>query len=216
MLAALLIGCSVHKTTSRTSEGNSDGKGASAANSNELVFLDGKEISKEEMNKLDPSEIGSMNVVKDKAVIKSYTTGTYDGVILIHSKKPFPQPSTERASMIKTPSGLLYQIIEPGAGEPAKEGDEILLREMTSYRDGTVLYSNFDKGNPVKVLIGGNQATAAVDEGLRGMKTGEVRKLIAPPYLVKRTSYPPNVSPDSTLVMLLKLHQIVERKSSGN
>jgi len=32
------------------------------------------------------------------------------------------------------------------------------------------------------------------------MQVGEVRKLVAPPYLVKRSGYPPNVSPDSTLV----------------
>ena len=42
------------------------------------------------------------------------------------------------------------------------------------------------------------------------MKTGEIREIIAPSYLVKRKSYPPNVSPDSTLVIKLILHKILK------
>lgn len=104
-----------------------------------------------------------------------------------------------------TPSGLKYKILQQGSGESAIVGNEVYIRETTSYLDGTVLYSNEHSGSPVKVLIGGNQATNAVDEGLRGMKVGEVRYLVAAPQLVKRTSYPDNVSPDSTLAIKLIL-----------
>jgi FKBP-type peptidyl-prolyl cis-trans isomerase len=106
-------------------------------------------------------------------------------------------------------SGLKYKIIQTGTGEPAKEGNEVLIFETTKYRNGTILYSNENTDNPVQILIGGNQATEGVDEGLRGMKVGEIREIIAPPYLVKRKSYPPNVSPDSTLVIKLILHKIL-------
>lgn len=108
-----------------------------------------------------------------------------------------------------TPSGLKYNILQEGEGEAVTAGREVLLFETTSYLDGTVLYSNENTTSPVKVLIGGNQATAAVDEGLRGMKTGEVRQLIAPAHLVKRKSYPPNVSPDSALSIKLILYKIL-------
>jgi len=89
--------------------------------------------------------------------------------------------------------------------------DEVLIYETTSYRNGTVLYSNYNSTSPVKILIGANQATQAVDEGIRGMKVGEVRELIAPHDLVKRTSYPSNVSPDSTLVIKIKLDKITAK-----
>ena len=112
--------------------------------------------------------------------------------------------------IFQTPSGLQYQILKKGKGPTAKSGNEILLYETTSYRDGTVLYSNENSGRPVKVLIGGNQATAAVDEALSGMKVGEIKKIIAPPHLVKRKNYPPNVSPDSTLVIKMILDKIVK------
>ncbi len=111
--------------------------------------------------------------------------------------------------IILTKSGLQYRVLEKGTGIKAEVGDEVFIYETTSYRNGTVLYYNYNSTSPVKVLIGGNQATEAVDEGLRGMRVGQVRELIAPHYLVKRKSYPSNVSPDSTLVIKMKLDKIV-------
>ncbi|MEA5405519.1 FKBP-type peptidyl-prolyl cis-trans isomerase [Arcicella sp. DC2W] len=114
-------------------------------------------------------------------------------------------------NIVTTKSGLQYRIVEKGTGIKAKAGDEVFIYETTSYRNGTVLYSNYNSKSPVKVLIGGNQATAAVDEGLRGMRVGEIRELTAPHFLVKRKGYPPNVSPDSTLVIKMKLDRIKRR-----
>lgn len=111
---------------------------------------------------------------------------------------------------VTTASGLKYRILQKGSGATAKEGQEVLIFETTSYLDGTVLYSNENSTTPVKVLIGGHQATDGVDEGLRGMQVGEVRRLIAPPELVKRKFYPPNVSPDSTLAIKIILHKILQ------
>ncbi|MEN9548623.1 MAG: hypothetical protein RIR12_1214 [Bacteroidota bacterium] len=74
-----------------------------------------------------------------------------------------------------TASGLKYKILLPGTGPSTEPGKEVLIFETTTYLDGTVLYSNESTKTPVKVLIGGNQATTAVDEGLRGMQVGEVR-----------------------------------------
>lgn len=129
------------------------------------------------------------------------------GIALFNCTPPNVSGTTD--DYIATPTGLKYKILKEGNGFPAKAGDEVLIFETTSYRDSTVLYSNENTDTPVKVLIGGNQATEGVDEGLRGMKEGEIRQLIAPPYLVKRTSYPPNVSPDSTLVIKIILHKLL-------
>jgi FKBP-type peptidyl-prolyl cis-trans isomerase len=110
---------------------------------------------------------------------------------------------------ITTATGLKYKIIQKGSGEPAKAGQEVLIFETTTYLNGTVLYSNENTTRPVKILIGGHQATDGVDEGLRGMQVGEIRNLIAPPDLVKRKSYPPNVSPDSALSIKIILYKIL-------
>lgn len=113
--------------------------------------------------------------------------------------------------IFSTKSGLQYRILEKGNGIKAKAGDEVFIYETTSYRNGTVLYSNYNSTSPVKILIGGNQATEAVDEGLRGMQVGEIRVLIAPHFLVRRKGYLSNVSPDSTLVIKMKLDKIERR-----
>ncbi len=110
---------------------------------------------------------------------------------------------------ITTASGLRYKIVKQGDGDTAKQGQEVLIFETTSYLNGTVLYSNEHTTTPVKVLLGGNQATAAVDEGITGMRVGEIRRLIAPRYLVKRKTYPQNVSPDSALAIKIILHKIL-------
>ncbi len=81
--------------------------------------------------------------------------------------------SSNSNGYITTKSGLQYKILKRGKGEPAKEKHEVLIFETTTYLSGTVLYSNENTERPVKVLIGGNQATSAVDEGLRGMQVGE-------------------------------------------
>ncbi|MBO9617176.1 MAG: FKBP-type peptidyl-prolyl cis-trans isomerase [Dyadobacter sp.] len=111
--------------------------------------------------------------------------------------------------MQQSASGLQYTILKKGNGPKAKIGQEVLLFETTSYRTGQVLYSNENTTTPVKVLIGGNQATKAVDEALMGMQEGEIKQIIAPPYLVKRKEYPSNVHPDSALVIKMILHKIL-------
>lgn len=113
----------------------------------------------------------------------------------------------------KTSTGVEFSVLKRGSGPEAKSGQEILLFETTSYRDGTVLYSNEYTSKPVRVLIGGNQATQAVDEALVGMKAGEIKKIIAPPNTVKRKTYPPNVHPDSTLVIKLILSKILQKST---
>ncbi len=115
---------------------------------------------------------------------------------------------------IKTTTGLEYTILKKGKGEKVNVGDEVLLYETTSYRNGTVLYSNENSGNPIKIKVGAGHVTAAVDEGLQGMRTGEIKQLIATPNLVKRTFYPENTSPDSTLVIKLILHKILSKQNT--
>lgn len=115
--------------------------------------------------------------------------------------------------IVRSQTGLQYRILEKGSGMEARPGDQVFIHETTRYRNGTILYSNYDPAVPVKILLGGNQATQAVDEGIRGMKIGEVRELTAPPELVRRKSYPANVSPDSTLIIKIKLAKI-ERKTN--
>ena len=62
--------------------------------------------------------------------------------------------ASKNSGYITMGSGLQFQILKKGEGRAAKEGESILLFETTSYRNGTVLYSNENTNFPVKVLIG--------------------------------------------------------------
>lgn len=94
--------------------------------------------------------------------------------------------SCSTSKLVYSDSGLQYKVLKKGKGEIAKEGNEVLIHEKMSYQNDSLLFSSYNLPNPVKFLIGGNQVINGVDEGVRGMKKGEIRKLIVPPALSKR------------------------------
>jgi len=88
----------------------------------------------------------------------------------------------------------------------------VRIHETTTLKDGTLIYSTRTNGKPLKFWLGGNQVIAGVDEGVRGMRVGERRKLIVPPSLSKRSSYPANIPPEATLYYDIELVEIIPEK----
>lgn len=117
----------------------------------------------------------------------------------------------EHGKTITTKSGLQYQVIVQGRGTPAKAGDQVRIHETKTLKDGTLIFSTRTKNSPLKFLVGGNQVIAGVDEGVTGMRVGERRKLIVPPSLSKRSSYPANTPPDATLYYDIELVEILPK-----
>ena len=114
------------------------------------------------------------------------------------------------AETVTTASGLIYEVIETGSGPIAKAGDLALIHETTQLADGTMITDTWAMNHPIRFLLGGNQVIDGMDEAVTGMRVGERRKLIVPPHLSKRTSYPENglYGPQDTLyynVILLQL-----------
>jgi FKBP-type peptidyl-prolyl cis-trans isomerase len=106
---------------------------------------------------------------------------------------------------VTTPSGLVYEIVEQGSGPAAKPGQHVVIHETTALADGTVIYSTRTTDRPLKFLLGGKQVIDGVDEAVTGMKVGERRKLIVPPKLSKRSTYPEGISPEATLYYDIQL-----------
>lgn len=113
-----------------------------------------------------------------------------------------------RSPIVTTTTGLRYQVIVPGNGPAAQPGQSVRIHETTTLPDGIVIYSSRTKNTPVTFLLGGNQVIAGVDEGVTGMKVGEHRKLVVPASLSRRSVYPPNTPPDSTLYIDVELLEI--------
>ncbi|MGC4232092.1 MAG: FKBP-type peptidyl-prolyl cis-trans isomerase [Niabella sp.] len=113
---------------------------------------------------------------------------------------------------IHSDSGLKYMVLKKGKGEVAKLGNEVLIHEKMSYQNDSLLFSSYNLPSPVKFMVGGNQVIDGVDEGVRGMKKGEIRKLIVPPSLSKRMGNQTFPHPDSTLVYEVELVDILYKK----
>lgn len=51
-----------------------------------LLMIGDRRVSQEEIYKLDPNDIESVEVIKDKERIKTFSSGDYDGVVIIKLK----------------------------------------------------------------------------------------------------------------------------------
>jgi peptidylprolyl isomerase len=116
----------------------------------------------------------------------------------------------EKNDLIESASGLKYKILREGTGDTVTIGQEILLHETMSYRNDSLLFDSRKLPNPIKVLIGGDQVIKGIDEGLIGMRKGEIKKLIVPPSLSKRKGVQTFPHPDSTLVYEIELIDILK------
>ncbi len=123
-------------------------------------------------------------------------------------KPAVDQPSAPEK--ITTANGLIYEVVSAGSGPVAKAGDTAMIHEITTLADGTVVTDTWAMNFPISFLLGGKQVIDGLDEAVTGMHVGERRKLIVPPSLSKRSSYPENglFGPSDTLyydVILLKV-----------
>lgn len=107
------------------------------------------------------------------------------------------------ASMTRTASGLYYQDIEEGAGEPAASGDDVRVRYSGWLRDGTL----FDSGE-FGFQLGAGRVVAGFDEGVQGMRTGGTRRIIIPPALGYGSRGSGPVPPNAIMVFEITLLSI--------
>lgn len=68
------------KTVTKQYDVNNSGK-------NILYFIDGKEVSANEIKKLDTDKIDSITVLKDQKEVAKHTNKKYDGIVMIKLKK---------------------------------------------------------------------------------------------------------------------------------
>ena len=77
-------------------------------------------------------------------------------------------------------SQLRAEIVQPGEGEGAKNGDQLTVDYIGTLEDGTKFDSSLDQGQPFQVTLGAGQVIQGWELGLVGIKKGEVRRLFIP------------------------------------
>jgi peptidylprolyl isomerase len=70
-----------------------------------------------------------------------------------------------------------------GKGRVVEPGDMISVHYDVFLPDGKKVDSSRDKGAPLTFLYGGNMVIPAWDSGLKGVRAGGLRRVIAPPSL---------------------------------
>jgi peptidylprolyl isomerase len=68
-----------------------------------------------------------------------------------------------------------------GSDQLAKDGDTVALHYTGTLEDGTQFDSSYDRGEPLTFTIGDGQMIAGFDNGVRGMKVGEIKTVTIPP-----------------------------------
>ena len=103
--------------------------------------------------------------------------------------------------VVTTASGLQCIDVKEGNGAAAKAGDTVSVHYTGWLVEGAKFDSSLDRGQPFSFPLGAGRVIRGWDEGVAGMKSGGVRKLIIPSDLAYGPGgRPPVIPPGATLI----------------
>lgn len=136
------------------------------------------------------------------------------GVWLLTKNKPATQndTSTTKDPIIQDNTSspdLKVNLLKEGSGVSAKDGDIVSVHYTGTLTDGTKFDSSLDRGQPFEFTLGSGMVIKGWDQGVKGMKVGEKRKLSIPSDLgYGDDGFPPNIPPKATLNFEIELLKI--------
>lgn len=108
--------------------------------------------------------------------------------------------------------GLTMRLLEEGSGASAESGDTAVVHYTGWLHDpsaknsrGDKFDSSVDRGQPFEFTVGAGQVIRGWDEGVRGMRVGEIRELTIAPHLGYGARGAGPIPPNSTLVFEVEL-----------
>lgn len=122
------------------------------------------------------------------------------------------QCAAELASLerVTLPSGLAFQDIKVGTGPTPPVGYQIVVHYIAMTGDGKIFSNSLEKGTPYDIRVGTGQVVAGLDEGLKTMRAGGIRRVYVPGNLSFPKGLPsgpgrPRVPPASPVIFDVQL-----------
>jgi FKBP-type peptidyl-prolyl cis-trans isomerase len=101
---------------------------------------------------------------------------------------------------------LQIEDLRPGTGAEALAGKTVTVHYVGTLTNGSKFDSSRDRGQGFTFKLGAGQVIKGWDQGVAGMKVGQLRKLTIPSELAYGArGFPPVIPPDSTLVFEVEL-----------
>jgi len=130
-------------------------------------------------------------------------------LIACSSSEPesFIDKAAKEPGAIKTPSGLVYKVIQTGMGASPKATDMVKVNYRGTLTDGTEFDSSDKHGGPQAFPL--NRVISCWTEGVQLMRVGGKAQLVCPGYMAYREEgSPPLIGPNAVLVFQIELLDI--------
>lgn len=98
--------------------------------------------------------------------------------VAIKAGEEFLANNAKRPGVVKTASGLQYEVMKMGSGEKAKAEDNVTVHYHGTLIDGTVFDSSVERGEPASFAL--NQVIPGWTEGVQLMNPGSKYKFYIP------------------------------------
>ncbi len=125
---------------------------------------------------------------------------------------PTPMAGTTAATPGSDASGeskLGIEVLSPGDGAEAQEKMKVTVHYTGKLVDGTKFDSSLDRNEPFSFVLGAGNVIAGWDQGVKGMKVKEKRRLTIPPQLgYGERGVPGVIPPQSTLIFEVELIKV--------
>jgi FKBP-type peptidyl-prolyl cis-trans isomerase len=117
--------------------------------------------------------------------------------------KAFFDKLKENKNVVELPSGLRYEIMQPGSGAYPTPTDTVKVHYTGKLINDTVFDSSVQRGQPVEIQL--SRVIAGWTEGLQKINQGGKIRLYIPPHLGYGDSPQQGIPPGSTLIFDVEL-----------
>jgi FKBP-type peptidyl-prolyl cis-trans isomerase len=125
-----------------------------------------------------------------------------------NSEPAASETAPTRGEKSTTSSGLGIEVVKVGSGAVAEPGREVSIHYHGTLTDGSVFDSSRDRNTPFTFGLGKGHVIKGFEEGVTGMRVGEIRRLTIPPALGYGATARGKIPANATLIFEIELLEV--------